>query len=229
MSDQPFGGRRVLIASQQDFAAGLFLIALGAFAWWAAGDLRIGTLRSMGPGMLPATLAVICIGLGVVLCLQALRVAGPKLEPWNWRGLLFVILGTCLFALTIRGSDITGLVERLLSALVITSALFATAIILARRTGALTGRLQSSYVQTAAFIALYGLVYLLAPVIDLSFPAIGLIVAGPLVAIVSAFASPETRWTEVLIFGAIMTAFCAALFKYALGLPIPLAPWLLGY
>jgi hypothetical protein len=27
----------------------------------------------------------------------------------------------------------------------------------------------------------------------------------------------------------VMTAFCVGLFKFALGLPIPLAPWLLGY
>ena len=58
---------------------------------------------------------------------------------------------------------------------------------------------------------------------------LGLIIAAPLVMIVGAFASPETRLREVLIFGTVMTVFCAALFKFALGLPIPVAPWLIGY
>ena len=46
---------------------------------------------------------------------------------------------------------------------------------------------------------------------------------------IGAFASDEVRWSETLVFGALMTAFCIGLFKFALGLPIPLAPWLLGY
>jgi putative tricarboxylic transport membrane protein len=58
---------------------------------------------------------------------------------------------------------------------------------------------------------------------------LGLVIAGPLAIVISGFASNEVRWGETLIFGAIMTAFCVALFKFALGLPIPLAPWLLGY
>jgi putative tricarboxylic transport membrane protein len=58
---------------------------------------------------------------------------------------------------------------------------------------------------------------------------LGLIVAGPLAIVISAFASDEVRWGETILFGALMTAFCIGLFKFALGLPIPLAPWLIGY
>ena len=58
---------------------------------------------------------------------------------------------------------------------------------------------------------------------------LGLVVAGPLAIAAAAFASSEVRWRETLIFGVLMTAFCVGLFKFALGLPIPLAPWLLGY
>ena len=58
---------------------------------------------------------------------------------------------------------------------------------------------------------------------------LGLVGAGPLAVIISAFASDEVRWKETILLGVLMTAFCIALFKYALGLPIPLAPWLIGY
>jgi hypothetical protein len=164
-------GRSWRIASPQDFAAGLFLVALGVGAWFAAGNLAMGTLRSMGPGMLPKSLAVLVAALGVILALQSLRVQGPSLQAWSWRGLFFVMLGVGLFALTIRGGVFFGL----------------------------------------------------------TVPSLGLVVAGPLVAIVSSFASPETKPKETLIFGLVMTAFCVGLFKFALGLPIPLAPWWLGY
>jgi putative tricarboxylic transport membrane protein len=58
---------------------------------------------------------------------------------------------------------------------------------------------------------------------------LGLLVAGPLAIVIAAFASDEVRWGETILFGALMTAFCIGLFKFALGLPIPLAPWLIGY
>lgn len=58
---------------------------------------------------------------------------------------------------------------------------------------------------------------------------LGLVVAAPLVMAIGAYASPETRWREVLVFGGGMTVFCVGLFKFALGLPIPVAPWLIGY
>jgi putative tricarboxylic transport membrane protein len=58
---------------------------------------------------------------------------------------------------------------------------------------------------------------------------LGLIIAGPLTIVIGAFASEEVRWGETLVLGTVMTAFCIGLFKFALGLPIPLAPWLMGY
>jgi hypothetical protein len=61
------------------------------------------------------------------------------------------------------------------------------------------------------------------------FPALGLLVAGPLAVIFSSFADKSTRWGEVLLFAVVITAFCIGLFKFALRLPIPLAPWWLGY
>jgi hypothetical protein len=49
----------------------------------------------------------------------------------------------------------------------------------------------------------------------------GLAVAGPLVVVVSGAASPESRPRELVIFALLITAFCIGLFKYALGLSIP--------
>jgi hypothetical protein len=57
------------IRGPQNFVAGLTLIALAAFAIWATGNLAQGTLRAMGPAMLPRWLAI-----GVGLCGLALVV-----------------------------------------------------------------------------------------------------------------------------------------------------------
>jgi hypothetical protein len=67
------------------------------------------------------------------------------------------------------------------------------------------------------------------PVIGQKFPALGLLVSGPLAIMFAAMADPASKLKEVIIFAALMTLFCIGLFKYALRLPIPLAPWWLGY
>jgi putative tricarboxylic transport membrane protein len=52
----------------------------------------------------------------------------------------------------------------------------------------------------------------------------GLIVAGPLAVVISAFADKDTKWIEVIIFSVIMTFACIALFSWGLKLPIPIWP-----
>lgn len=68
-----------------------------------------------------------------------------------------------------------------------------------------------------------------AVIFGLAVRPLGLAVAGPLLVVVAAFASDETRWIEIILFAAGMTVFCLVLFKYLLSLPIPVAPWLIGY
>jgi hypothetical protein len=69
-------------------------------------------------------------------------------------------------------------------------------------------------------------------VAGITLPALGLAAAGPLAVIISALASERMTvaiWIEAILFGVFMTLFCIGLFKFALGLPIPVAPWYLGY
>jgi putative tricarboxylic transport membrane protein len=156
--------------SPQDAAGGVFLIIFGLFAWWLGSDLAMGTLRSMGPGMLPKSFALILAGLGALMVLNSLRHQGPELESWSLRGILLVLGGCILFGMMIRGFEVG----------------------------------------------------------PLKVPSLGLIVSGPLVVLVSGMAAPDKSWRELILFAVVMTAFCAVLFKYILGLPIPLAPWLIG-
>lgn len=144
----------VHVRGPQDLLAGSSLVALSAFALWAGGGLDAGTLRSMGPGMLPRWTASLVGLAGLVLAANGLLRPGAGVALPRWRGPLFICLAIVGFALTIR--------------------------------------------------------------------TVGLIVAGPLVAIVSGAASEETRPKELIVFAIVITAFCVGLFRYALQLPIPI-------
>ena len=57
----------------------------------------------------------------------------------------------------------------------------------------------------------------------------GLVVALPLLVVVSAAASARFRWGPALALAAGLTVFCAAVFLKGLGVPLPLrGPWLGG-
>lgn len=158
------------VRSTQDLAAGAFMLVLAVTAILLSRDLPIGTLRQVGPGMLPVAFAAICGILGLVLMLASLRYDGEALHGWSWRGVVFVLGGACLFGLTIRGFDIG----------------------------------------------------------PIRVPSLGLLVSGPLVMLVAGSAADDLNWKQLIVFTLAMSTACIALFKYALGLPIPLAPWLLG-
>jgi Tripartite tricarboxylate transporter TctB family len=66
-------------------------------------------------------------------------------------------------------------------------------------------------------------------VFGLTVRSIGIVFAAPLALMIAGFASNETRWRELAIFVFALTVFCSVLFRLVLGLPIPLAPFILGY
>jgi putative tricarboxylic transport membrane protein len=55
-------------------------------------------------------------------------------------------------------------------------------------------------------------------------PSLGLIVAGPLAVVISAFADKDTKPREIVVFALLMTLLCGLLFKEVLNLPIPFDP-----
>jgi hypothetical protein len=60
-------------------------------------------------------------------------------------------------------------------------------------------------------------------------PSLGLIVAGPLAVSLASLADPDTRPREIAMFAFGLTALCIMMFRFILRLPIPIAPWLVGY
>lgn len=59
---------------------------------------------------------------------------------------------------------------------------------------------------------------------SVTIPPLGLIVAGPLVVIISSLGSSETRPKEIAVFSVVLTLAAGLLFKEMLSLPIPYDP-----
>lgn len=105
------------VRSPQDLLAGVSLVAVALFALWAGSDLEAGTLRAMGPGMLPRTAAVLVGAMGVLLAILSFVMRGEPVGRWPVRGPVFLILAVVAFALTIRtvGLAVAGPLVALIS------------------------------------------------------------------------------------------------------------------
>jgi hypothetical protein len=90
------------VRSPQNLVAGVTLVALAALALWLTSELSQGTLRSMGPSLLPDWLAI-AVGLcGLILITIGFISDGSALDRWSLRGPTLVILAIVAFAITIR-------------------------------------------------------------------------------------------------------------------------------
>jgi hypothetical protein len=105
------------IRAPQKLVAGITLVGICAFVLWATEDLGLGTVKFMGPGMFPRTLALLLGASGVVLIGHALLRDGEQLARWSLRGPVLVNAGIILFALTIRpfGLAVAGMLALVVS------------------------------------------------------------------------------------------------------------------
>ncbi len=94
---------RGVIASPQDLAGGLMLLAIGIGGFVGSWDLAFGQFAGIGSGMMPKIVSALICAFGVLLVGMgfALRSEEP-LTRWNLRGVCFVLGAALLFAWTIR-------------------------------------------------------------------------------------------------------------------------------
>jgi hypothetical protein len=91
-----------IIRSPQNVVAGLALIAIALLAIWAVSDLSQGSLRIIGPAMMPRWIAILVGVAGLMLLAGGFIFDGAPLDRWHLRGPFFICAGMILFALTIR-------------------------------------------------------------------------------------------------------------------------------
>ena len=123
MSDQGAGPGKgpigLKIPCAQDIAAGIFLMLVGAFFVYQGRDLPMGSLRAVGPGMLPRAVALMLVVGGAILVLMAfLDKKAIPMPILSFRGPFFIILGILCFAVLIRS---VGLVAAGPAAMIVAS------------------------------------------------------------------------------------------------------------
>ena len=206
------------IRAPQNFISGLTLIALAAFAIWATGNLSQGTLRAMGPAMLPRWLAIGVGACGLALVVFSLLKDGAAVRTSDYGAILS-------FGLILGGAAILA---RIIDAVVFggngANVFFYTVLVLFYGTIFL---MFLSTLKHSAWLEARGLrgpFFIVAGILAfaVTIRLFGLVVAGPLAMVIGGYATPEVREKEILIFAAIMTAFCVGLFRYTLNLPIPI-------
>jgi putative tricarboxylic transport membrane protein len=74
--------------------------------------------------------------------------------------------------------------------------------------------------------AIRGPVFVIAAILFFaaSIRPLGLVITSFVTIVIAAAATKEVRWIETIIWAAVLTAFCAFLFPYALNLPLQLWP-----
>ncbi|MCL4766592.1 MAG: tripartite tricarboxylate transporter TctB family protein [Hyphomicrobiaceae bacterium] len=96
-------GRRLPIASPQDFVGGVFLLAIAAIGVLGSWELDFGQFGGVGSGMVPKIVAALIAAFGILLVVQGfLASEGEAMTPWSLRGVVFVLGAALLFAWTIR-------------------------------------------------------------------------------------------------------------------------------
>ena len=86
----------------QNLLAGLFLIVIAVVTAWQASVLPMGTLRHIGPGLVPMALAGIIALIGVALLVSWARGERTKTGRWPMRGPLFILGSAVVFGLAVR-------------------------------------------------------------------------------------------------------------------------------
>ena len=200
------------VKSPQDYYGGAALAALALLALWAGADLPGMRGFAFGPGTAPRLFAYSLLGLGVAIALVGLLMDGPPSERYSFTGpfggaILIVVLIPITYAASRQGRYIGAIPTDVVVAGISGVVLITLAVLLSRVVP-----------RGPLFITAATLIF------ATSVRPLGLVISAFVSILVSANATHEIRWVETLIWGAVLTVFCAILFPYGLNLPLQLWP-----
>jgi len=90
------------IRSPKDFWSGLIFVALGAVFVALALQYRLGDMHRIGPGLFPALVGSLLVGLGLIVAGRALVLEGPAIERIQARPILVSLTAIVLFGLALQ-------------------------------------------------------------------------------------------------------------------------------
>lgn len=199
---------QIRVRNGQDFYGGVALIGLAVVAMLASIDLPGMRGFAFGPGTAPRLFANMLAILGAVLSLTALFNDGPDGQRYTFPGFV-VVVGT--FVIWILLAWAFSFVTPFYAQVIATLVLVAVTITNLERLDSIG--LRGTY---TIVLSVFSFAIFIRP--------LGLIISSFLSILICAGAAPDIRWRETIIWGAILTAFCAVLFPYGLNLPFQLWP-----
>ncbi|MEW6124427.1 MAG: tripartite tricarboxylate transporter TctB family protein [Pseudomonadota bacterium] len=211
----PIGARARLVRDPQNFAAGLLLIGFAAIGWIGSSDLEVGRLTAIGPGLIPRFLMVCLAGFGLFLAAGAcMRREGYTVGLADFSGVLLIaaLAAAALVIGTVLPTAPGDWPPAAFAFCIMYLAVMAGLVVLAVR--------RSTFLDRSG---LRGPVFVVGGILAfaLTVRSAGLLVAGPLLAVISGAAAPDTRFGELLLFAIGVTLLSIGLFRYVLQLPMP--------
>ncbi|TCT03284.1 hypothetical protein [Aquabacter spiritensis] len=206
---------RAAVRDPQNLAAGLVLLGFAGLAWIASAGLEMGTLFVMGPGLVPRVLTLCLAAFGLFLCASAVVQDGMPVRLADFSAVLLIaalIAAAAAAGSLLPGGAVIGLPPAaFVFCLLYLVVMVALAVLCVRR---------STWLDRSG---LRGPVFVIGGVIAfaLTVRSAGLLVSGPLLALISGAAAPDTRFGELVVFAIAVTLLSVGLFKYVLQLPVP--------
>jgi putative tricarboxylic transport membrane protein len=90
------------VKDQRDFWSGFLFVAFGCAGLWIGRNYPLGTLVRMGPGFFPMMMSVALVGIGAVVLVRSLVVAGEPLERTAFWPQLLILAAIVAFGLLIE-------------------------------------------------------------------------------------------------------------------------------
>lgn len=206
------------IRDLQSFVGGLSLLGFVVIGWAAGANLPWGALNSIGPGLLPRVVLLLVAAVGVTLIVLSFLEDGPRVGLPDFSGILAiaalavaaVVIGS--FFAAVGMGEVLGLPPFAFVFCLLYAGLLVALLVF---NASHPGWLDRSGLRGPLFLVGGLLAF------ALTVRSVGLMVAAPLLAMISGAASPETRFRELIVFAIVMTVLCIGVFKYALNLPMP--------
>lgn len=98
--------RILTLLRDKDVLSGLTFVALSLMFGIMSESLSMGTVATMGPGLLPLALSVLLGGLGTVVLTRGLLRPVDAIPRFAVRGMAAIAAGLLIFALGVRGAGL---------------------------------------------------------------------------------------------------------------------------
>ncbi len=93
---------KIKVRAPRDVYGGLVMMGIAVIALWATRDLSGSHGFAFGPGTAPRMFAWLLMAASALIVLTGFLVDGPEIEPYAFRGPIFVVIGILAFAAMIR-------------------------------------------------------------------------------------------------------------------------------